>query len=90
MEYDNYNPEQNEIKDINAHEIDIELSLQFPVDTNMEKLLQELFARNVTKKELIKNLMKLVDKALDKNNKEEFYRLCGIYKNIQKEFYKRR
>ena len=86
MEYDNYNPEQNEIKDINAHEIDIELSLQFPTDTNIENKLYNWFELNVTKKDAIKDLMKLVDRALDKNNKEEFYKLCRIYQNIQVEF----
>jgi len=86
VEYDFYNYEGDSIKDINAHEIDIELSFQFPVDTNIENKLHNWFERNTTKKDVIKKLIKLVDNALDKNNKEEFYKLCRIYQNIQIEF----
>jgi uncharacterized protein YpiB (UPF0302 family) len=52
----------------------------------MEKQLKELFSRKISKKEVISKLMKLVDRALDVGDREEFDRLCEVYRNIQVEF----
>jgi len=85
--YDNYDPNQKEIKDIYAEEIDKELTYHFPVEVlEMEKQLKELFSRKISKKEVISKLMKLVDRALDVGDREEFDRLCEVYRNIQVEF----
>lgn len=59
---------------------------QFPVDTDIEKRLHSWFEKSISKKDVVKELMKLVNRALDDGNKEEFNRLCKIYKNIQIEF----
>lgn len=84
MEYDNYGYE--EIKDINAAEISEDLTYQFPIESNMEQILFEWLKKNTPKKDVIDNLIKLVDKALDEGNKEEFYKFCRMYQHIQREY----
>lgn len=86
QEFDNYNPDSNEIKDIYAEEIDRELAYHFPVEESMEKQFYELINKKTSKKDIIKNVMSQIDEALDEGNREKFYRLSKMYRHIQKEF----
>lgn len=87
QDFDNYDPNQKEIKDIYTEEIDKELTYHFPVEVlEMEKQLKELFDRKFSKKKINDMLMEMVDKVLEENDKEKFNSLCKLYQHVQKEY----